>query len=98
MTDVVSVFLDMFGWSYDMLTVVDVINNFVRLAIGIGIFVFIMKMPGIFLGRRNRLLQVVICDGYNCFLPQDFCKSDTVTVVFCMSDTRSIFVLQRKAV
>lgn len=57
MTDVVAVFLDMFGWSYDMLTVVDVINNFVRLAIGIGIFVFIMKMPpSIFLGRRNRLL------------------------------------------
>lgn len=56
MTDVVAVFLDMFGWSYDMITIVDVINNFVRLAIGIGIFVFIMKMPGIFLGRRNRLL------------------------------------------
>lgn len=56
MTDVVSVFLDMFGWSYDMLTVVDVINNFVRLAIGIGIFVFIMKMPAIFLGRHSRLL------------------------------------------
>lgn len=56
MTDVVAVFLDMFRWSYDMLTVVDVINNFVRLAIGIGIFVFIMKMPSIFLGRRNRLL------------------------------------------
>ena len=42
MTDVVAVFLDMFGWSYDMLTVVDVINNFVRLAIGIGIFVVIL--------------------------------------------------------
>ena len=56
MTDVVSVFLDMFGWSYDMLTVADVINNIVRLAIGIGIFVFIMKMPAIFLGRHSRLL------------------------------------------
>lgn len=56
MTDVVSVFLDMFGWSYDMFTVADVINNIVRLGIGVGIFVFIMKMPSIFLGRRNRLL------------------------------------------
>lgn len=56
MTDVVAVFLNMFGWSYDMLTVVDVINNFVRLAIGIGVFVFVMKMPAIFLGRRNKLL------------------------------------------
>lgn len=56
MTDVVAVFLDMFGWSYDMITIVDVINNFVRLAIGIGVFVFVMKMPAIFLGRRNRLL------------------------------------------
>ena len=56
MTDVVSVFLDMFGWSYDMLTVVDLINNVVKLAVGIGIFVFIMKMPGIFLGRHSRLL------------------------------------------
>lgn len=56
MTDVVAVFLDMFGWSYDMITVADVINNIVRLAIGIGVFVFVMKMPAIFLGRRNRLL------------------------------------------
>lgn len=56
MTDVVSVFLDMFGWSSDMFTVADVINNIVRLAVGIGVFVFIMKMPAIFLGRRNRLL------------------------------------------
>ena len=56
MTDVVAVFLNMFGWSYDMFTVADVINNIVRLAIGIGVFVFVMKMPGIFLGRRNRLL------------------------------------------
>lgn len=56
MTDVVAVFLEMFGWSYDMFTVADVINNVVKLAVGIGVFVFIMKMPGIFLGRRNRLL------------------------------------------
>ena len=56
MTDVVSVFLDMFGWSYDMFTVADVINNVVKLAVGIGVLVFVMKMPGIFLGRRNRLL------------------------------------------
>ena len=56
MTDVVAVFLDMFGWSYDMITIADVINNIVRLAIGIGVFVFVMKMPAIFLGRRNRLL------------------------------------------
>lgn len=56
MTDVVSVFLDMFGWSYDMFTVADVINNVVKLAVGIGVFVFIMKMPAIFLGRRSRLL------------------------------------------
>lgn len=56
MTDVVSAFLDMFGWSYDMITIADVINNIVRLAIGIGVFVFVMKMPSIFLGRRNRLL------------------------------------------
>lgn len=56
MTDVVAVFLDMFGWSYDMLTVADVINNFVKLAVGIGVFVFVVKMPAIFLGRRNRLL------------------------------------------
>lgn len=56
MTDVVAVFLEMFGWSYDMSTISDVINNIVRLAIGIGVFVFVMKMPAIFLGRRNRLL------------------------------------------
>lgn len=56
MTDVVSVFLDMFGWSYDMITIADVINNIVRLGVGIGVFVFVMKMPAIFLGRRNRLL------------------------------------------
>ena len=56
MTDVVSAFLAMFGWSYDMFTVADVINNIVRLGVGVGVFVFIMKMPGIFLGRRNRLL------------------------------------------
>lgn len=56
MTDVVSAFLAMFGWSYDMLTVVDVINNVVKLGVGIGVFVFVMKMPAIFLGRRNRLL------------------------------------------
>ncbi len=56
MTDVVAVFLEMFGWSYDMITIADVINNIVRLAIGIGVFVFVMKMPAIFLGRRNRLL------------------------------------------
>lgn len=56
MTDVVAVFLDMFGWSYDMITIADVINNIVRLAVGIGIFVFIMKMPAIFLGRHSRLL------------------------------------------
>ena len=56
MTDVVSDFLDMFGWSYDMITIADVINNIVRLAVGIGVFVFVMKMPAIFLGRRNRLL------------------------------------------
>lgn len=56
MTDVVSVFLDMFGWSSDMFTVADLINNIVRLAVGIGIFVFIMKMPAIFLGRHSRLL------------------------------------------
>lgn len=56
MTDVVAVFLDMFGWSYEMITIADVINNIVRLAIGIGVFVFVMKMPAIFLGRRNRLL------------------------------------------
>ena len=56
MTDVVSAFLDMFGWSYDMITIADVINNIVRLAIGIGVFVFVMKMPSIFLGRRNQLL------------------------------------------
>lgn len=56
MTDVVSAFLDMFGWSYDMITIADVINNIVRLAIGIGVFVFVMKMPSIFLGRRNRML------------------------------------------
>ncbi len=56
MTDVVAVFLEMFGWSNDMITIADVINNIVRLAIGIGVFVFLMKMPGIFLGRRNRLL------------------------------------------
>lgn len=47
MTDVVAVFLEMFGWSNDMITIADVINNIVRLAIGIGIFVFIMKMPAI---------------------------------------------------
>ena len=40
-----------------MLTVVDVINNFVRLAIGIGIFVFIMKMPSIFLRGAFQLRQ-----------------------------------------
>lgn len=56
MTDVVAVFLDMFGWSNDMITIADVINNIVRLAVGIGVFVFVMKMPSIFLGRRNRLL------------------------------------------
>ena len=56
MTDVVAVFLEMFGWSYDMSTVADVINNIVRLGVGIGVFVFVMKMPAIFLGRRNRLL------------------------------------------
>lgn len=56
MTDVVAVFLDMFGWSYDMITIADVINNIVRLAIGIGVFVFVMKMPAIFLGRHSRLL------------------------------------------
>ena len=56
MTDGVSVFLDMFGWSYDISTVADVINNIVRLGLGIGIFVFIMKMPAIFLGRHSRLL------------------------------------------
>lgn len=56
MTDVVAVFLEMFGWSYDMITIADVINNIVRLAVGIGVFVFVMKMPAIFLGRRNRLL------------------------------------------
>lgn len=56
MTDVVVVFLDMFGWSYDMLTIADVINNFVRLGLGIGIFVFLMKFPALFLGRRSRLL------------------------------------------
>lgn len=56
MTDVVSVFLEMFDWSYDMITIADVINNIVRLAVGIGVFVFVMKMPAIFLGRRNRLL------------------------------------------
>lgn len=56
MTDVVSAFLDMFGWSYDMITIADVINNIVRLAIGIGVFVFVMKMPAIFLGRHSRLL------------------------------------------
>ena len=55
-TDVVSVFLDMFGWSYDMITIADVINNIVRLGLGIGIFVFLMKFPAIFLGRRSRLL------------------------------------------
>lgn len=56
MTDVVSVFLEMFGWSNDMITIADVINNIVRLAIGIGVFVFVMKMPAIFLGRHSRLL------------------------------------------
>ena len=56
MTDVVAVFLDMFGWSNNMITIADVINNIVRLAVGIGVFVFVMKMPSIFLGRRNRLL------------------------------------------
>lgn len=56
MTDVVSAFLDMFGWSYDMITIADVINNIVRLGIGVGIFIFIMKMPAIFLGRHSRLL------------------------------------------
>lgn len=56
MTDVVAVFLDMFGWSYDMITIADVINNIVRLGVGIGIFVFLMKFPAIFLGRRSRLL------------------------------------------
>ena len=56
MKDVVAVFLDMFGWSNDMITIADVINNIVRLAVGIGVFVFVMKMPAIFLGRRNRLL------------------------------------------
>ena len=56
MTDVVSVFLEMFGWLYDMITIADVINNIVRLAVGMGVFVFVMKMPAIFLGRRNRLL------------------------------------------
>lgn len=56
MTDVVAVFLEMFGWSYDMLTISDVINNIVRLGLGIGIFVFLMKFPAIFLGRRSRLL------------------------------------------
>lgn len=56
MTDVVSVFLDMFGWSNDMITIADVINNIVRLGLGIGIFVFLMKFPAIFLGRRSRLL------------------------------------------
>ena len=56
MTDVVAVFLDMFGWSYDMITIADVINNIVRLGLGIGIFVFLMKFPAIFLGRRSRLL------------------------------------------
>ena len=55
MTDVVSVFLDMFGWSYDMLTVADVINNIVRLSVGIGVFVFIMTIPAIFLRRHSRL-------------------------------------------
>lgn len=56
MTDVVAVFLEMFGWSNDMITIADVINNVVKLAVGIGVFVFVMKMPAIFLGRRNRLL------------------------------------------
>lgn len=56
MTDVVAVFLDMFGWSNDMITIADVINNIVRLAVGIGVFVFVMKMPSIFLGRHSRLL------------------------------------------
>lgn len=56
MTDVVAVFLEMFGWSSDMFTVADVINNIVRLGVGIGIFVFLMKFPAIFLGRRSRLL------------------------------------------
>lgn len=56
MTDVVAVFLEMFGWSNDMITIADVINNIVRLAIGIGVFVFVMKMPAIFLGRHSRLL------------------------------------------
>lgn len=56
MTDLVSVFLDMFGWSADMSTVGDVINNIVRLGVGIGIFVFIIRMPAIFLGRRSRII------------------------------------------
>lgn len=56
MTDIVSIFLQMFGWSSEMVTVGDVINNTVHLAVGIGIFIFIMRLPSIFLGRRSRLL------------------------------------------
>lgn len=56
MTDLVSVFLDMFGWSSEMATVGDLINNIVRLGVGCGIFVFIIRMPSIFLGRRSRII------------------------------------------
>lgn len=56
MTDIVSIFLQMFGWSFEMVTVGDVINNLVHLAVGIGIFIFIMRLPSIFLGRRSRIL------------------------------------------
>ena len=56
MTDVVAVFLDMFGWSYDMITIADVINNIVRLAIGIGVPLFVFFFFFFFFVLLNRLL------------------------------------------
>lgn len=53
MVDFVNTFLDFFGWNYEMVTVLDLVNNLVRLGVGSAFFVFLLNYPAKFIGRRR---------------------------------------------
>lgn len=53
MHDIVITLLDWFGWNSDMVTVADLINNFVRLGVGSCLLVFLLNYPAKFMGKRR---------------------------------------------
>jgi len=56
MNEIITEFLTWIDWNNDIVTIADLINNVVRLAVGVGLFTFILKLPAAFCGNSAKFL------------------------------------------